>query len=351
MKWIVRSSALALVLSAAGCSYPDAGSSLRYDRGGSTDPAGDDGDVDEGAEAEGEGELVAAEGLSTNEGTLEVFGEADGALLEGDILIDESETPSIAGNLRSSRPWPNGVVHYAVAASLPNKQRVTDAIAHWESRTGVRFVARTNQAAYVEFVPGNGCSSYIGRTGGRQPINLASGCTTGSVIHEIGHAVGLWHEQSRSDRDQYVKVLLQNVTKGMEHNFDKTTFQSIGQYDLGSIMHYGSTYFSANGNPTMTRLDGSLIVPNRSALSTGDIAGIKVLYGDAAPTPAPPPGGVQATVLENLNLRAGPGTRFAVLTVMPAGSKVTRTGASQSGFDAVSYNGRNGWAYAAYLGR
>jgi hypothetical protein len=284
------------------------------------------------------------------EGSLDVFGETDEALLEGDILVDPSMPPSVAGNATASRPWPGGVVSYVIDPSLPNKQRVTQAIAHWESRTGIRFVQRTNQAAYVAFVPGNSCSSFVGRTGSRQPINLASGCDTGTVIHEIGHAVGLWHEQSRSDRDNHVRVLLANVARGMESNFDRTRFTSPGAYDLGSIMHYGSTYFSANGRPTLTRLDGSLIVPNRSALSTGDIAGIAAIYGND-PMPPPAPGPESATTLYALNLRAGPGTSYAVLAVMPAGSRVIRTGKSQGGFDSVTYGSRAGWAYSQYLSR
>jgi astacin len=42
--------------------------------------------------------------------------------------------------------------------------------------------------------------------GGRQDIGLASGCGTGATIHEIGHAFGLWHEQSGEDRDRFVKI-------------------------------------------------------------------------------------------------------------------------------------------------
>jgi hypothetical protein len=283
-----------------------------------------------------------------------VDADADGdAIIEGDILMPPGR-PSAAGSASASKPWPGGIVHYAIDPKLPNQARVTDAIAHWQERTPIRFVARTTQTAYVYFQPAVGCSSFVGRQDGKQVINLESTCSTGNTIHEIGHAVGLSHEQSRSDRDSFVKVIFDNVKKGMEHNFAKTTFTSTGSYDFGSIMHYGSSYFAIDPNkPTLTKLDGTLISGQRSALSTGDIAGIKSIYANET-GPLIPGSGAKlgtATTTDALNLRSGPGTGYAVLRVMPVGAVVTLTGKSQSGFDSVAYAGQSGWAYAAYLRR
>ena len=61
------------------------------------------------------------------------------------------------------------------------------------------------------------------------------------MAHEIGHAMGLQHEQSRGDRDDYVTILSQNIAASKLHNFDKeNTINSI-KYDYASIMHYGGT--------------------------------------------------------------------------------------------------------------
>ena len=66
------------------------------------------------------------------------------------------------------------------------------------------------------------CSSAVGRIGSAQTLSLGSGCMYPGIIqHEFMHALGFWHEQSRTDRDQYVTVLLNNVIDGLQYNFKK----------------------------------------------------------------------------------------------------------------------------------
>ena len=177
--------------------------------------------------------------------------------------------------------WPSGVVPYEIDSGLPDQKRVTDAIKHWEDKTPIRFVKRSNHSDYVRFIKSGGCWSYVGRQGGKQDIGLANGCSTGNTIHEIGHAVGLWHEQSREDRDKYVTVHYANIQAGKEHNFNQhiTDGDDVGPYDYDSLMHYPKWAFSKNNKDTITPKKAGVTIGQRSGLSAGDIAAVQAMYG------------------------------------------------------------------------
>lgn len=221
------------------------------------------------------------------------------AIFEGDIVLGTVE--EVERNTEVARQglpeavvitgdkfrWKNCKIPYTIDPALTNQARVTDAIAHWEAKTNYRFHLRTNETDFITFRPGDGCSSNVGRQGGQQFVNLAGGCLKGQTIHEIGHVIGLWHEQSREDRDTFVTIQWQNIETGKEHNFNQhiTDGDDVGGYDYGSIMHYGRDAFSKNLSDTIVPINpaGSAI-GQRNGLSAGDIAAANSLCSGGVTT-------------------------------------------------------------------
>ncbi|XP_033119812.1 bone morphogenetic protein 1-like isoform X2 [Anneissia japonica] len=184
-----------------------------------------------------------------------------------------------------SRYWPNAEIPYLISQMFDNKTKtlIRQAISTYEKHTCLTFVPRTNQSDYVFFSVGEGCCSNVGRRGGKQIVSIGSGCDTfGTILHEIGHLVGFWHEQSRPDRDEHVTINLDNLHVNGNNQFHKQTIHQInsfGQpYDYGSIMHYGPYYFTINGHRTIVPVDQNAIIGQRERLSEGDIRQLSLMY-------------------------------------------------------------------------
>ena len=115
-----------------------------------------------------------------------------------------------------------------------------------------------------------------------QTVSLANGCEFPQTVHEIGHVLGFWHEQSRPDRDEFIDVHLDKIRPGGAHNFNKQTTSSVDSlgvtYDFNSIMHYREYALSRDGSKTLTPKEAGIPIGRSTGLSPLDIKQINLLY-------------------------------------------------------------------------
>lgn len=220
---------------------------------------------------------------------------------ESDYRLKKQEK----GNLITftNQRWPSGRIPYTIPFDHIARSQILLAIEHINTNTNLCMIPRTNESNYVEFIDNDAfCWSYVGMAGaGRQEVNIANGCGFGEILHEILHAAGMWHEQSRNDRDEYITVFWENIISGREINFQKegVAITPVGGYDYGSIMHYGPTAFSKNSLPTISvkspPASPGTTIGQRAVLSSGDIASVAAMY---------PTKSCSAPVVTNISLSA-----------------------------------------------
>ncbi len=153
----------------------------------------------------------------------------------------------------------------------------------------LQFVPQTTEANYVtfNFNPADltgVCESSVGMAGGQQFITGSAECATGTLVHEMGHAIGLLHEHQRPDRDTYITFTPANADKPwIAGNFDffSYDYQTIGLYDHASVMHYPPFSFTKNNLPVLESIPPGIPLSNQAGFSAGDMDTIERLYGFA----------------------------------------------------------------------
>lgn len=235
------------------------------------------------------------------------------ALWQGDIVLGDAEDVARASAEYEADPedvefrsaiahlaaWPNGVIPYEIDVTGSLRDRVEDAIDYWNEGTLVKLEPRDPNnwlQRYVRFTTDGAeagvCKSALGMQPGfgAQDITLNSGCSAGNIRHEIGHAVGLFHEHGRTDRDNSIAVNFGNIhwwkhSQYYTYVLNGFVGMDFGPYDLSSIMHYGSFSNSAHAiNPSLpvmvrdecslTSTSPSCTFSSTSVLSDLDKAGV-----------------------------------------------------------------------------
>ncbi|GFG33885.1 hypothetical protein Cfor_09856 [Coptotermes formosanus] len=227
--------------------------------------------------------------------------EVQPGLFQGDMALTSEMYDFWRVGLRwdvmPERKWTNNTVPYVISPLYDTSDYVTiyNAILTINMLTCVKFVPWDGKAKdFLLIWPvkyPQGCWSYVGRFGGPQIVSLQPPDTKGPnclggegrTIHELLHALGIFHEQSRADRDQYIDVKFENIIPEYRNNFNKQSLENTTynfQYDYDSIMHYGQYFFSkARDQPTIIPKKQNVRLGQRKALSKTDCLKINDLYG------------------------------------------------------------------------
>ncbi|KAK6730506.1 hypothetical protein RB195_007143 [Necator americanus] len=161
------------------------------------------------------------------------------------------------------------VVPYVISGSYDAKEKkvIFDAMKKIDENTCIRFKPRkSSEEDYVDIQNNlaEGCYTTVGRNGGRSILNLEASriqscMQLDSVIHELLHVLGLWHEHMRADRDEYIKVHQENIQLGFKNQFAKMMAPDAATYgvpyDYLSIMHYPKDANAVPGTITIETLD------------------------------------------------------------------------------------------------
>ncbi|XP_002828200.3 meprin A subunit beta [Pongo abelii] len=206
-------------------------------------------------------------------------------LFEGDISLDRAQIRnSIIGE---KYRWPH-TIPYVLEDSLEMNAKgvILNAFERYRLKTCIDFKPWAGETNYISVFKGSGCWSSVGNMQvGKQELSIGANCDRiATVQHEFLHALGFWHEQSRSDRDDYVRIMWDRILSGREHNFN-TYSDDISDslnvpYDYTSVMHYSKTAFQNGTEPTIvTRIsDFEDVIGQRMDFSDSDLLKLNQLY-------------------------------------------------------------------------
>ncbi len=218
----------------------------------------------------------------------------------------------VAGNVLkllggSEYAWPKGIIPYTIDERLKSKKRfILEAIRDWNAKTNVNIIdfelnkklierqlGSLDEVWKIRFIPSDkrSSSSYVGlrkvavsnEYPRSQPIKLGS-FNPRTIKHEIGHAIGLFHEHARHDRSRHITLHKHAIDEDSWHNFKKRDeAKDVGDYDFASIMHYAESIFTNGNGPTFDVKDylsdhERANVGRSAEISDGDVKSVNAIY-------------------------------------------------------------------------
>jgi len=236
------------------------------------------------------------------------------SVIDGDIVMPAAEVKAILSGQKKLSDvsdatyidllWTNGIVpfEFDVNVSAPNQSAAISAMAVLESAANVHFEQCALNSCpllsnYVHIQNSAMNNSQVGMVGFRQNINIFNWNTQYIIVHEMLHALGFYHEQTRADRDTYIQINCPNLQGGCNGDIYNANFKipilavAYGNYDFDSVMHYDDCAFSNDcppgGTCACTNKVITVLPPNqnqqtligqRTHLSVLDRATVSFLY-------------------------------------------------------------------------
>lgn len=253
------------------------------------------------------GSVITGEILQKLNGLSGTPEESEGAV-EGDMIAENASQGLLLlqevaeGKRFVSNLWKDSMnIPYCFSSYLAatSKQAFKDALQHYKDRVpclGFVEVAVEDEwdwkctaqpGIFVRSNKPQQCMASVGPQSKTMCHLGTGGCDEmGIAAHEIGHNLGMLHEQSRTDHAQYVNVLWGNIKPSMVSQYaGSVNADTTVPYDIMSLMHYTQTEFGridANGN-TMKTMEyvgySNKPMGNRQGLSYADVKQLATMYG------------------------------------------------------------------------
>ncbi|XP_076031675.1 zinc metalloproteinase nas-4-like [Oratosquilla oratoria] len=191
--------------------------------------------------------------------------------------------------------WPGNTVVYQIDEAFGQEEQnsIASAMNYISENTCIQFEPKSNETDYVDIIRDNNnsdqCYSDIGRLGGRQEASLSKECLKfGVIVHELLHVIGLFHEHTRPDRNDYVTILWENIHTDHLHNFQQHSSDDLVVeaekkcgYDYYSIVHYSPFTWAALPSKSTIWPKATVntsLMGQREYMTQSDICKLNTLY-------------------------------------------------------------------------